>query len=514
MEFDVAGGLARVGCRDGHDGVAEAAGLDGQLVVGRQACLGDRVAGDGQGVDGRFPVRVLEIFVKLPFESLELFVRSVQEDVAQRQRQLRRVVGEDGQRECPAGLGAHADGVAVGAGFRLERVELQFDAGRRAEGRESGAVGLERDGQALLVVAADPDQGPFGKVGLDLPRSALLGKESDLSFREPSLLDHILECAVGVQHAAADHAALQVEEILVGALQHGAPEHLVGESGPAEVGDQQGGHARGVGRSHRGAGIEVVFVLGHAAEHPFLLGVVGIGSARGDEVDPFPVIGEAGDPAVRAVRGHGDDAVVDGRDAIAVAVVAGGEEDEAALHGADLVAVLVQTGVVGEVVDGRLGRGTAPQETFGPLARRVLRVVDIAPAAVGDHGAVVRRPDERSGVVAVVAVFLAEDVAGHQADAALAVVAARDAADADAVVVDGGDGAAHVGAVVVREQLLRFVAVHEVAASFFDRKHDAGQVLVRPVHAAVHDRDDHIPGSCGELLPDRLHVDVAAGLEV
>ena len=514
MERDAAGGLAGVVGRDVHDGVAEAAGPDGQLVVVGQLHRGNRVAGNGRRIDGRFPVRILEILVERPFTGQESVGGGVQEDVAQLLRRLRSVVGEDDQRKGPAGFGAHADGVAVGAGLRLERVEPQFDAGGLTDCREAGAVGFDRDGQALPVVAADPDRSLADEVGYDLPASGLLGTEGDVAFREVYLLEHVLESAVGVQHAAADHAALEVEEFLVGSSQDGAPEHLVGESGAAEVRNQQGGHARGVGRSHRGAGVEVVLVLGHAAEHPFLLGVVRIGSAGSHEVDPFAVIGEAGDPAVRAVRGHGDDAVVDGRDAIAVAVVAGGEEDEAALHGTDLVAVLVQTGVVGEVVDGRLGRGTAPQETFGPLARRALRVVDIAPAAVGDHGAVVRRPDERRGVVAVVAVFLAEDVAGHQPDAALAVVAARDAADADAVVVDGGDGAAHMGTVVVREQLLRLVAVDEVAASFFDRKHDAGQVLVRPVHAAVHDRDDHIPGSCGELLPDRLHVDVAAGLEV
>ena len=196
------------------------------------------------------------------------------------------------------------------------------------------------------------------------------------------------------------------------------------------------------------------------------------------------------------------------------ALVAGCEEDQAALHRPRLVAVRVRAGVLDEVVDGVAERGLGIVEPVGSGGSLFVAVVIIPPAVVGNDGAVVGRPHKGGGIVALVITFGSEDVAGHDTYAAHAVHAAGDTAHADAVVVDGGDGAGHVRAMLVDEQLVRIISLDEVAASFLRRQHDAEHVLVVGLDAAVNDGDDDVAGAAGVVPPDRFDVDVRARDEV
>ena len=129
---------------------------------------------------------------------------------------------------------------------------------------------MRLDGPVSVVVRGD----------LDVVRGGILGFVLNLERTE------------GVQFAAADRASLQIEDAQLGAAQQGFLEHIGRVAGSAEVGHEQGGHARGMRAGLRGAAHIVITIGRNRAHNPLFVGCIGIGTARGENIHPGPVIGE------------------------------------------------------------------------------------------------------------------------------------------------------------------------------------------------------------------------------
>ena len=287
-------------------------------------------------------------------------------------------------------------------------------------------------------------------------------------------------------------------------------EHLGGEAGTAEVRDDQGSHAGHLRAGHGGALHQAVAVAGHRAEDGRAQFDI---AARGADIHPLPVVGIIGAGELGADGTDRDHLVIGGRPGHLVILIACGEEDEAALHRAvrPLVALLVTAGILHEIVDGR-AHG-ADRTFFGFF----LSLIHIAPAVVGDDGTVVGGPDH--GIVGIsldgllrVGRILAEDGAGEDAHAALAVVAAGNAADANPVVADRTDHAGHVRTMVAGRDGVAHVTVDKaLAAVSAARDAGCGQVGMVQLHAFVDHGHDHV-GSAGRVVrPHRLDIEVTAG---
>ena len=131
----------------------------------------------------------------------------------------------------------------------------------------------------------------------------------------------------------------------------------------------------------------------------------------------------------------------------------------------------------------------------------------ISPAVLGDVGSLVAGPLYRLGSVAAEVTF--KDAAGHDLCTrnSVRLVASRNSAYADSVVVDGCDRTCHVGAVRVE---VAVVSEHEtlaVAAVLIGPK-VVDKVLVGRIHKPVHYSHYHVKFSLGIIPPRRDHVDV------
>ena len=198
-------------------------------------------------------------------------------------------------------------------------------------------------------------------------------------------------------------------------------------------------------------------------------------------------------------------------------VVARREDHHAALHRAvcALIAFLVTTGILDEIINGRLIVG------INPVSERFfLCVIDIAPAVVHYDRAVIGGVDNRYRGVAPdilirVGRILPKDAAREDTDAALAVQAAGDAADTDTVVADGANGTGHVRAVILGVDGIALIARDKTLAAVLARRdHHGGEVRMVHLDTAVHHGHNHIGGAAGEAGPDRLYINIAASYSI
>ena len=224
-------------------------------------------------------------------------------------------------------------------------------------------------------------------------------------------------------------------------------------------------------------------------------------AAQSREIDPRTVVGPGDLTAVDAQRRYGHHFLVGARKhRVGNAVVARGKNDDAALHGTCLIAVLIAPGILYKIVDGRFAR-----------LRQVRKTGDISPAVLADDGPMVGRPDhdllDRRGIAS----RFVENLATHQPHTASGrSVAPRDAADADAVVVDGADRTCDMRAVAAGSDL-RIMAAEVVAAGALSVAPDIRcQIGMRIVDAAVHHGDDDVFMS-GADAPCRKNVEVGHG---
>ena len=143
-------------------------------------------------------------------------------------------------------------------------------------------------------------------------------------------------------------------------------------------------------------------------------------------------------------------------------------------------------------------------------------LIDVAPAVVGNDCAVVCGPDKSLAEVTGAEVFVgifricSENLTGHKAYAALAVISSCNAANSYSVVVYGADGAAYVGSVAVG--LDHIGIIYEILTAVRASGNDyCANILVCEVYTAVYHGNDDIAAACGKVAPHRLHVDIAAG---
>ena len=330
----------------------------------------------------------------------------------------------------------------------------------------------------------------------------------------PAVMGH--EGAHGV-HEGPDRPAAGRKTDVFGALEQAGFQVIDREPLSAEVGQDQGGHARDVRAGHGRSRIGDVGAVGMRADD------VLAGSA---EVHPLSIVGEAG-PAAGDRRGaDGEAGLVVGRAAVGDVLVAGGKYDQAALHQAarQLVAVVVAACVLDEIVDGARDRVVLDILVRGAGGRQfrvgdhpvVVRIEVIPPAVGGDEGPLVRGLlDGRLEIAAPVPGVGAgadrvEALLREEADApaTLGVIAAGDAGHADAVVAHRGDRAGDVRPVVVSDDVrgpghITLVPGGEAVPR---------QVGMVQVDAAVDDGDDHVRIADRIVLPDFLDVDVLAGI--
>ena len=319
-------------------------------------------------------------------------------------------------------------------------------------------------------------------------------------------------CGVEVARAevAGDSAVAAVAVEVVDRAEQLCAQGLGGKGGRAELAEHQGGDTRHVRCSHRGALAVAVLVVRQGGEHALQLAVVEQ-AAGSDDVGLGAVARVGGGGELGGHGRNGDAGLVRcGVEVAGLAGVAHGEDAEAAGHARS-------AGLFGEVVDG-------VEDGLLVVARAVP-----APRALRDAGAVLAGVDEGLGKVALAgAAARVKDLARHQAHARLyRAVAAGHAGHADAVVVDGGYGAGHVGAVVVGINLA-FVGAEVVAVDIVDITvavivlaglavelgqvdvEVLAQVLVAGVDTAVDDGDDNV-GRAGRDLPGVKEVDVGSG---
>ena len=185
--------------------------------------------------------------------------------------------------------------------------------------------------------------------------------------------------------------------------------------------------------SHRSALHQAVFVAGEGADN--LIAFAGI-AARGGNVHPVAIVGIV---CTLVVGTYGCDYIhtfVIGAVRLGGIIVACGKYDKTARHRAHLVAFFIKSGIVGEVIHGRLER------------RRSGAGNGRAPAVLRNDGSVVAAPYNR---FCARTLFLSvKNLAGHDPHAVnlLLDISSCYAAYTFAIVVNGGDGARHMGTVV------------------------------------------------------------------
>ena len=310
----------------------------------------------------------------------------------------------------------------------------------------------------------------------------------------------------GIDQSVTEHSGIlgidRFRKLLSARTHEYFPQFLAGEprSLHTECGNGQGRNARNLWRGHRGSCGITVTAVRRGAENAESF-VAGSMAAQSREIDPRTVVGPGDLTAVDAQRRYGHHFLVGSREhRVGNAVVARGKNDDAAFHGTCLIAVLIAPGILDKIVDGRFTR-----------LRQVRKTGDISPAVLADDGPMVGRPDhdllDRRGIAS----RFVENLATHQPHTASGrSVAPRDAADADAVVVDGADRACDMRAVAAGSDL-RIMAAEVVAAGALSVAPDIRcQIGMRIVDAAVHHGDDDVFMS-GADAPCRKNVEVGHG---
>ena len=133
----------------------------------------------------------------------------------------------------------------------------------------------------------------------------------------------------------------------------------------------------------------------------------------------------------------------------------------------------------------------------------------IAPAVVADNGAVVCSP--YNGLLTITAAFSfrIKDLQGKEGGSFLTVgsISSGQAGNAFSVVIDGGNGTGHVGAVVSGSDAGRMVDEIVTVGQIYA----AGQIFVGEFYSLVHDGHNHIGITGGDVVPDRKHIHIHAG---
>ena len=382
------------------------------------------------------------------------------------ERKVQRIVGGDGR--CVIFTGGHdhqvrqfgtvADTVK---GFTGQIVGcLEFQAAEHIFHLVSGLQVLDREalvgqhrglGERLLAVV---DVHAEGLVVVFVPGNGQ--RETDeIGVEERGLeVSHRLgrrgafrQDGGGHVHQAADREVPVVGIQVTRRVDDTVPEHVAREADAAAFGDDQRGDAGNVRAGHRRTLHQAVFVVRKRTEDLVAFLVV---SARRGDVHPLTVAGIVGAVVIRSNGADCHGTFIIGGCAEFDILIARREDDQAACHRTDLESVFIHAGVGVEIVDGH--------------AVGVGHVVDlfIAPAVLGDDGAVVGTPFDGAGAVAAALFAVLEDLRRHQPDTgnSFGIVAAGDAADAFPIVVDRGNRAGYMGAVLALDDI--GAAVHKV----------------------------------------------------